>query len=49
MYKHLAYVHWYIGEGMQEQEIEEAKEDIVPLEADYIEVCKEVNEEDAIN
>ena len=49
MYKHRAYVHWYIGEGMQEQEIEEAREDIAALEADYREICKETHEEDAIN
>ena len=49
MYKHRAYVHWYIGEGMQAQKIEEAREDIAALEADYREMCKETNEEDAIN
>ena len=49
MYKHRAYVHWYVGEGMQEQEIEQAREDIAALEADYKELCQEMDEEDAIN
>ena len=44
MYRHRAYVHWYVGEGMLEQEIEEARENIVALQADYIEACKEPND-----
>ena len=49
MYKHRAYLHWYVGEGMQEQEIEEARENIVALEADYLEMTAETTEEEVIN
>ena len=46
MYSKRAFVHWFVGEGMEEGEMSEARENMAALEGDYREVAGDANEDD---
>jgi len=49
MYSQRAYVHWYVGEGMEEGEFSEAREDLGFLEKDYLDVVTEQNSDEEMD
>lgn len=41
MYSMRSYVHWFVGEGMEEGEFAEAREEVGMMVKDYLEVASD--------
>ena len=46
MYSQRAFVHWFVAEGMEEEEFAEAREDLGYLEKDYYDIIREPETDD---